>query len=189
VKRTAKLVISTFREFSKRGSSVRDEDEPVLDQAARSFFQDSFFSNLSIIRQQSPPESVYANFLKGMRIHRDGSLAHAIGESPLPLGVALKVSIDPTNSLSGIGHIVRMAQILFQWLDSGPLARNGCHEHGSRARNRFILLPSSFRRGGSYPSQGDHGSRATGSHFIPYPFAFIFFKGETRALLFFVFPP
>ena len=31
------------------------------------------------------PESAYANSLKGMRIHRDGSLAHATGESPLVL--------------------------------------------------------------------------------------------------------
>ena len=30
-------------------------------------------------------ESAYANSLKGMGIHRDGSLAHAIGESPLVL--------------------------------------------------------------------------------------------------------
>ena len=49
------------------------------------FFKDNFFSKLFTIRQQSPPESAYANSLKGMRIHRDGSLAHAIGESPLAL--------------------------------------------------------------------------------------------------------
>jgi len=45
-----------------------------------------FFSKLSTIRQQSPPESAYANSLKGMRIHRDGSLAHAEGweQSQIP---------------------------------------------------------------------------------------------------------
>jgi len=41
-------------------------------------FQDIFFKP-STIRQQSPPEFAYANSLKGMRIHRDGSLAHAEG--------------------------------------------------------------------------------------------------------------
>jgi hypothetical protein len=58
----------------------------------------------------------------------------------------------------------------------------------------FCFYPLSFclyplERGGSYLSQGDHGSRATGSHFIPYPFALILFKGETRARLFAFFPP
>jgi hypothetical protein len=43
-----------------------------------------------------PPESAYANSPKGMRIHRDGSLAQAEGW---------------TNSLSGIGHIAKMLQI------------------------------------------------------------------------------
>ena len=61
------------------------------------FLKDNFFSKLFTIRQQSPPESAYANSLKGMRIHRDGSLAHAEGW---------------TKSLSGIGHIARMAAIV-----------------------------------------------------------------------------
>jgi hypothetical protein len=46
----------------------------------------------------------------------------------------------------------------------------------------FCLYP--LERGGSYLSQGDHGSRATGFPFVPYPFALILFKGETRARLF-----
>jgi hypothetical protein len=50
------------------------------------FFQDNLFSKLSTIGQQSHPESAYANSLKGMRIHRDGSLAHAEGweQSQIP---------------------------------------------------------------------------------------------------------
>jgi hypothetical protein len=50
------------------------------------FLKDNFFSKLSTIRQQSPPESVYAHCLKGMRIHRDGSLAQAEGweQSQIP---------------------------------------------------------------------------------------------------------
>jgi hypothetical protein len=38
--------------------------------------------------------------------------ALSIGESPLALGVALQVSIDPTNSLSGIGDIATMPAIV-----------------------------------------------------------------------------
>jgi hypothetical protein len=36
--------------------------------------------------------------------------------------------------------------------------------------------------------RGDHGSRAMGLPFIPYPFALILFKHETRARLFAFFP-
>jgi hypothetical protein len=61
------------------------------------FFQDNFSSKLSTIRQQSPPDFAYANSLKGMRIYRAGSLAHAEGL---------------TKSLSGICHIGKMLQIL-----------------------------------------------------------------------------
>jgi hypothetical protein len=50
----------------------------------------------------------------------------------------------------------------------------------------FCLYP--LERGGSYLNQGDHGSRAKGFPFIPYPFALILFKGETRARLFALFP-
>jgi len=35
---------------------------------------------------------------------------------------------------------------------------------------------------------GDHGSRATGSQFIPYPFALMLFKHKTRARPFALFP-
>ena len=75
--------ISTFREFSKRGSSARNEQEHeprtrntgFMDKTKPHglFLKDNFFSKLSTIRQQSLPESAYANSLKGMRIHRDRS--------------------------------------------------------------------------------------------------------------------
>ena len=71
--------------------------------------KDNFSSKLFTIRQQSSPESVYANFLKGMRIHRDGSLAHAEGWENLNY---------PKNSLSGIGHIGNMLEILFRRLEA-----------------------------------------------------------------------
>jgi hypothetical protein len=45
----------------------------------------------------------------------------------------------------------------------------------------FCLYP--LVGGGSYLSRGDHGS-CNGFPFIPYPFALILFKGETRARLF-----
>jgi len=56
----------------------------------------------------------------------------------------------------------------------------------------FCFYPLSFclyplERGGSYRRRGDHGSRAA-VFFIPYPFALILFKGETRARLFVFFP-
>ena len=69
----------------------------TLGSAIRSLFQDNFFSKLSTIRQQSPPESAYANSLKGMRIHRDGSVAHASGESPWLFGVEV-MALTITNT-------------------------------------------------------------------------------------------
>jgi hypothetical protein len=45
----------------------------------------------------------------------------------------------------------------------------------------FCLYP--LVGGGSYLSRGDHGS-CNGFPFIPYPFALMLFKGETRARIF-----
>jgi hypothetical protein len=63
------------------------------------FLKDNFFSKLFIIRQQSSPESDYADSLKGCESRET---AHVDGSN-------LKY---PKNSLSGIGHLAKMPQIL-----------------------------------------------------------------------------
>jgi hypothetical protein len=89
------------------------------------FLKDNFFSKLFTIRQQSPPWSAYASSLKGMRIHGDGSLAHAEGWEQSQI---LK------NSLSGIAISLKCfkfysgAQL---WFGLGTIPD---HEHEPRAR-------------------------------------------------------
>jgi hypothetical protein len=100
-----------------------------------------------------------------MRIQRDGSLAHAEGWEHLKY---------PKNSLSAIGHIAKMAQILYWaqlWFGLGAFP-----EHEPRAR---VLSESRTRQ-----FSGSR-SRVTNNGFIPYPFAFILFRG---ARLFAFFP-
>ena len=76
-----------------------------------------FFQNSPLLDSNSPPGFAYANSLKGMRIHKDGFLAHAEGW---------------TKSLSGIGHLAKMPQILWWgqlWFGLGTIP-----EHEPRAR-------------------------------------------------------
>jgi len=110
--------------------------------ATRSFFQDNFFSKLSTIRQQSPPESAYANSLKGMRIHRDGSLAHAEG---------WEQSQYPKTSLSAIGHIAKCLRFYsgrnydLGWGSPLGKAKGSSLELTNSATGRDLLLRLRFR--------------------------------------------
>jgi hypothetical protein len=116
---------------------------PVWTKPHGLFLKDNFFSKLFTIRQQSPPESAYVNSLKGMRIHRDGSLAHA---------ERWEQSQIPKNSLSGIGHIAKMTQISYWaqlWFGLGTIP-----DHEPRARVLSVSRTRQF-------SNHDHGSFST----------------------------
>jgi hypothetical protein len=108
----------------------------------RSFFRDNFFSKLSTIRQQSPPESAYANSPKGMRIHREGSFAHAEG---------WEQSQIPTNSLSGIGISLQCLKFPLSSFSLSPLSFSRRWQLSETRRpritsNGFPLYPLSFCR-------------------------------------------
>ena len=101
--------ISTFREFSKRGSitdtglwirpsrtllfsrmepsapSVHARPRRPLRSTIRSFCRDNSFQNCSLLDSYPFPRPPMLIPEKEMRIHRGGSLADAIGESSLPL--------------------------------------------------------------------------------------------------------
>jgi hypothetical protein len=120
-----------------RNTGVMDKTKPHA-----LFLKDNFFSKLPTIRQQSPPESAYANSPKGMRIHREGSFAHAEG---------WEQSQIPTNSLSGIGISLQCLKFPLSSFSLSPLSFSRRWQLSETRRpritsNGFPLYPLSFCR-------------------------------------------
>jgi hypothetical protein len=102
--RPSRTILSSRMEPNgKCAPSAHAHPRRSLGRAIRSFFQDNFFSKLSTIRQQSSPESAYAIPKK------ECESKETVLSLRLKDGSNLKY---PTNSLSGIGVIARMPQIL-----------------------------------------------------------------------------